>query len=56
VRCPWGWTISGSIWPAIACSTPETWLKMQLAYDLAGAMKHEKRIKVSRYHGAAAVA
>jgi antitoxin HigA-1 len=37
-------------------STPETWLKMQLAYDLANAMKHERRIKVRRYHRAEAVA
>ena len=29
-------------------STPETWLKMQLAYDLAAAMKHERRIRVRR--------
>jgi len=29
---------------------------MQLAYDLADAMKHERRIKVSRYHRAEAVA
>jgi addiction module HigA family antidote len=27
-------------------STPETWLRMQLAYDLAEARKHEHRIKV----------
>jgi len=37
-------------------STPETWLKMQLAYDLAAAMKHERRIRVRRYHRAEAVA
>ena len=30
-------------------STPETWLKMQLAYDLAEARKQEHRIKVRRY-------
>jgi addiction module HigA family antidote len=30
-------------------STPETWLKMQIAYDLAEARKHEHRIKVRRY-------
>ncbi len=32
-------------------STPETWLKMQLAYDLAEARKQEHRIKVRRYRG-----
>ena len=32
-------------------STPETWLKMQLAYDLAAARKQEHRIKVRRYRG-----
>jgi addiction module HigA family antidote len=32
-------------------STPETWLKMQLAYDLAEARKHEHQIKVRRYRG-----
>jgi len=37
-------------------STLETWLKMQLAYDLAAAMQHERRIKVSRYHRAESVA
>jgi addiction module HigA family antidote len=30
-------------------STPETWLKMQLAYDLAQARKNERRIKIRRY-------
>ena len=30
-------------------STPETWLKMQLAYDLAQAGKNEHRIKIRRY-------
>jgi antitoxin HigA-1 len=30
-------------------STPETWLRMQLAYDLAQARKHEHQIKVDRY-------
>jgi addiction module HigA family antidote len=30
-------------------STPETWLRMQLAYDLAQARKNEHRIKISRY-------
>lgn len=29
-------------------STPETWLRMQLAYDLAVARKSEKKIKVRR--------
>ena len=29
-------------------STEETWLRMQLAYDLAGARKNEHRIKVRR--------
>ncbi len=29
-------------------STPETWLHMQLAYDLAAARKHESKIKVLR--------
>jgi addiction module HigA family antidote len=31
-------------------STPETWLRMQLAYDLAQARKDEGKIKVRRYH------
>lgn len=31
-------------------STPETWLRMQLAYDLAVARKDESRIKVRRQH------
>lgn len=30
-------------------STPETWLKMQLAYDLAEVEKRASRIKVQRY-------
>src|SRR5580700_9550380 len=30
-------------------STPETWLQMQLAYDLAEARKNEHRIKIRRY-------
>jgi addiction module HigA family antidote len=30
-------------------STPETWLRMQLAYDLAQARKEESKIKVRRY-------
>ena len=29
-------------------STPDTWLRMQAAYDLAQAMKDEKKIKVQR--------
>jgi antitoxin HigA-1 len=29
-------------------STPETWLRMQLAYDLAAARKDESKIKVRR--------
>jgi antitoxin HigA-1 len=29
-------------------STPETWLRMQLAYDLAAARKNESKIKVLR--------
>src|ERR1700730_10395733 len=34
-----------------ACgSTPETWLRMQLAYDLAGVRKDESKIKVRRQH------
>jgi len=32
-------------------STPETWLRMQLAYDLAQARKGESKIKVRRQHG-----
>jgi plasmid maintenance system antidote protein VapI len=31
-------------------STPETWLGMQLAYDLAQARKDESKIKVRRLH------
>ncbi len=34
-------------------STPEGWLRMQLAYDLAQARKHEDRIRVKRYPPAA---
>lgn len=29
-------------------STPESWLRMQLAYDLAQAQKNAKKIKVKR--------
>src|SRR5947208_14282598 len=31
-------------------SMPETWLRMQLAYDLAVARKNENKIKVRRQH------
>lgn len=31
-------------------STAETWLRMQLAYDLAQARKHESKIKVRRQY------
>lgn len=31
-------------------STPDTWLRMQLAYDLAAALKYESKIKVRRQH------
>src|SRR5579859_6326861 len=31
-------------------STPETWLRMQVAYDLANARKDEGKIKVRRLH------
>jgi addiction module HigA family antidote len=31
-------------------STEETWLRMQLAYDLATARKDERKIKVRRQH------
>jgi addiction module HigA family antidote len=30
-------------------STPETWVRLQGAYDLASAMRNEKRIRVRRY-------
>ena len=30
--------------------TPETWLRMQLAYDLAAARDDEGKIKVRRQH------
>ncbi len=30
-------------------STPETWVRMQAAFDLAQALKHESEIKVTRY-------
>jgi addiction module HigA family antidote len=31
-------------------STAETWLRMQLAYDLAAAFRNERKIKVRRQH------
>jgi antitoxin HigA-1 len=31
-------------------STPETWLRMQSAYDLAAARKNQGKIKVRRQH------
>ena len=31
-------------------STPETWLRMQVAYDLAAALKDASKIKVYRQH------
>src|ERR1700682_6170908 len=31
-------------------STPETWLRMQMAFDLAQARKHESKIRVTRQH------
>ncbi len=31
-------------------STPETWLRMQLAYDLAAARRGQSRIRVRRQH------
>lgn len=31
-------------------SSPETWLRMQVAYDLAQARKQESKIKVRRQH------
>src|ERR1017187_9403998 len=30
-------------------STAETWIRLQAAYDLAQALKHEKEIRVERY-------
>jgi antitoxin HigA-1 len=33
-------------------STPETWLRMQLAYDLVQARKNEDKIKVRRLRAA----
>ena len=34
-------------------STPETWLRMQLAYDLAQARKSGSKIKLRRYRPSA---
>ncbi len=31
-------------------STPDTWLRMQVAYDLAAALKNGSKIKVRRQH------
>src|ERR1700730_3270979 len=31
-------------------STPETWLGMQIAYDLAAARRNESKLKVRRQH------
>lgn len=31
-------------------STPETWLRMQIAYDLAAARRNESKIKVRRQY------
>jgi plasmid maintenance system antidote protein VapI len=31
-------------------STPETWLRMQVAYDLAAARRDESKINVQRQH------
>src|SRR5664280_1349759 len=35
------------LWKAFG-STPETWMGIQIAYDLAAARKHENKIKVRR--------
>lgn len=35
-------------------STPEAWLQMQLAYDLAQVRKHENEIHVKKYQPTAA--
>jgi addiction module HigA family antidote len=32
-------------------SAAETWLQMQVAYDLAEVRRHTRKIKVKRYHG-----
>ncbi len=37
-------------------STPETWLKMQVAYDLAEVEKQSSQIKVKRYRHPVVVA
>ncbi len=34
-------------------STPETWLRMQVAYDLAQARKDEDKIQIRRQHAPA---
>ena len=34
-------------------STPETWVRMQAAFDLAAALKSEKNIRVERYEPSA---
>lgn len=31
-------------------SSPETWVRMQAAYDLEQALKHQAKIRVERYH------
>jgi addiction module HigA family antidote len=36
-------------------STPETWLQMQVSYDLGEARKTEDKIKVRRYHALEAI-
>jgi addiction module HigA family antidote len=33
-------------------STADTWLRLQAAYDLAHARKHESRLKIRRYDAA----
>lgn len=30
-------------------STPETWVRMQAAFDLAQALRHQSKIKVTRF-------
>lgn len=36
-------------------STPETWVRMQAAYDLAAALREESKIRVERYRPPAGV-
>jgi addiction module HigA family antidote len=36
-------------------STPETWVRMQTAYDLAAALRDESKIRVERYRPPAGV-